>query len=273
MLSVPGAWPGPRRRCSSASPVRRLWRPRTNTSSFRRMRRVSIGGGFRWCARRLPVEVCEAMARPPTPWSVVRVALGALASGSTQAQAAELAGISERTMSRLVVDHGVPVMRQTKTRASDLTIEDREAIYGGIVEKVCDAEIARRLGRHRGTVGREIGRNGGRDRYRPHRAQAAADERARRTRPTWIETRRWLWDEVVELIRTQKWSPEQIANPLRKEHPDDAEWRCPTNRSTKRFSFTPSVSWAKSSPSACGPDEPAVAPAPGPPKPPPPFPT
>lgn len=164
------------------------------------------------------------MGRPPTPWSTVRVALGAVASGSTYPQAAVIAGISERTVFRLVVDHGVPVIRPTRPRASDLTIEDREAIFEGIINKLSNAEIARCVDRHRGTVGREIDRGGGRATYRPHRCQALADECARRTRPTWIETRPWLWDEVVRLIRAKKWSPEQIAKRLRRDRPDDPEW-------------------------------------------------
>jgi IS30 family transposase len=55
-------------------------------------------------------------------------------------------------------------------------------------------------------------------------AQARADDRARRARPTWIETRSWLWDEVVALIRTKKWSPEQIAKRFRRDHPGDPKW-------------------------------------------------
>lgn len=164
------------------------------------------------------------MARLKTPWSTVRVALREVASGSSYARAAAVAGISERTVCTLVGDHGVPVIRATKPRASDLTIEEREAIFEGIITKLSNAEIGRRIERSRGTIGREINRNGGRKAYRPHRAQARADECARRTRSTWIETRSWLWDEVVALIRTKKWSPEQIAKRLRKEHPGDPKW-------------------------------------------------
>lgn len=164
------------------------------------------------------------VGRPPVPWSRVRVALGALASGATQAQAAATAGISLRTVGRLVRVHGVPVTRVTKVRASDLSIEEREVIFEGICQMRSNAEIARRLDRHRGTIGREIERNGGRAAYRPHRGQRRADECARRARATWIETRSWLWDEVVALLRTKKWSPEQIAKRLRKQHPDDPRW-------------------------------------------------
>lgn len=164
------------------------------------------------------------IGRPPIPWSRARVALAAVASGSTYVEAAARAGISKRSVIRLVADHGVPVCRKISVRASDLTIDERETIFEGIIEGQSNAVIARRVDRHRGTVGREINRNGGRNAYRPHRAQAQADNNARRCRPTWIETRAWLWDEVVGLIRTKKWSPEQIANRFRRDHPDDPSW-------------------------------------------------
>lgn len=162
--------------------------------------------------------------RQPTPWSRVRVVLRALAEGASQAAAGEAAGVPLRTVSRIVAVHGVPVKRVTKVRAGDLTVEDREAIFEGVISGWSDAEIARRIGRHRGTVGRELARGGGRGGYRPHRAQARADLAARRARSTWIEKRPWLWDQVVKLIRTKKWSPEQIARRLRKDHPDDPQW-------------------------------------------------
>ena len=40
----------------------------------------------------------------------------------------------------------------------------------------------------------------------------------------WTEQRPWLWEEVQALLRTKKWSPEQIAHRCRKEHPDRPEW-------------------------------------------------
>jgi IS30 family transposase len=84
--------------------------------------------------------------------------------------------------------------------------------------------IGRRLGRHRATIGREIARGGGRAVYRPHRAQVGADTRAGRSRDTWVQTRPWVWARVVELVRTKKWSPEQISAQLRREHPDEQSW-------------------------------------------------
>ncbi|MFI7641545.1 helix-turn-helix domain-containing protein [Nonomuraea sp. NPDC049400] len=61
-----------------------------------------------------------------------------------------------------------------------LTYEDRRKIAEGLAEGLTYAEIARRLGRPRSTVGREIARNGGPHGYRATRAQQAAGWRARR---------------------------------------------------------------------------------------------
>jgi IS30 family transposase len=164
------------------------------------------------------------MGKPKTPWSKVRVALRAVGGGATYAQAARLAGISERTVCANVAEHGVWVIRDRTPRQNDLTIDEREEIFLGVNRGESDAVMAQRLGRHRGTVGREIARNGGRQAYRPNRAQTHAEDRARRCRPTWVETRPWLWAEVVKLLRSKKWSPEQISCRLRRDHPDEPQW-------------------------------------------------
>ena len=82
----------------------------------------------------------------------------------------------------------------------------------------------RRLGRHRGTIGREIAANGGRGRYRAYAAQDRADEAARRPKPGWTEERPWSVGRGAALLRTKKWSPEQIARRLRRDHPDEPQW-------------------------------------------------
>jgi len=158
------------------------------------------------------------------PWSVVRVALVAVARGATYPEAAALAGISERTVCRRVAEENVVVLRDRIARPGSLTLADREEIRVGIARGESDSVIARRVGCHRGTVGREIRHNGGRANYRAFRAQDRADEQARRPKDRWFETRPWLWDHVRGLLRAGTWSPEQIAGRLRSEHPDESQW-------------------------------------------------
>jgi len=153
-----------------------------------------------------------------------RAALGAIARGATQADAAVVAGISKRTVCRLVAEDAVVVIRDRTLRANALTLEDREEIRVGIERQETDARIARRVGRHRGTIGREIKAGGGRDGYRASRAHDRADRVAARPKARWFVTRPWLWDEVQVLLRTTRWSPEQIAWRLRCDHPHEPQW-------------------------------------------------
>ncbi len=57
---------------------------------------------------------------------------------------------------------------------------DRRQIADGLAHGLGYAEIARRLDRPTSTVSREVLRNGGPNRYQPHRAQRATEHRARR---------------------------------------------------------------------------------------------
>jgi IS30 family transposase len=158
------------------------------------------------------------------PWSVVRVALVAVARGATYADAAALAGISERSVCRCVADEAVVVLRDRIPRPGSLTLDDREEIRVGIERGEPDDDIAARVGCHRSTIWREIRAGGGRTAYRAFQAQDRADEAARRPQERWFEQRPWLWDHVVDLLRQQTWSPEQIAKRLRREHPDEPQW-------------------------------------------------
>jgi transposase, IS30 family len=118
-----------------------------------------------------------------------------------------LAGVSERTVCRRVREEAVVVAHDCKARPGALTLEAREEIRLGIDRGETDAVIARRIDCHRGTVGREIARNGGRNAYRAFAAQARAAESARRPKRRWFETRPWLWSEVQNVMRTKRWSP------------------------------------------------------------------
>lgn len=164
------------------------------------------------------------MAPPRIPIRVARRALLALADGATIGEAAEAAGVGPRTVDRLIDDHRPMKKRETERRRGALTLEDREEIRVGIEHDESDRRIADRIGRHHGTVWREIKQNGGRQAYRAARADERADQAAQRSRESWVEDRPWLWEIVMDLLITEKWSPEQIAARLRRDHPDDRQW-------------------------------------------------
>jgi IS30 family transposase len=135
-----------------------------------------------------------------------------------------------------------------------LCLSEREDIAAGWAGGLSKAEIARRLGRHPSTIGRELALNrmvryprrerrpdGQRHRpgpkpgvgrpaaqkrlrYRASLAQAKAEERARRPKP------RKLAGNPALLARVQaglakRWSPEQISVMLAREFPDAPEMR------------------------------------------------
>lgn len=164
------------------------------------------------------------MGRPKVPWQKARVALDAYARGVSLEAAGRVAGIGEGTVWNLVHEHGPIMCRERKHRANALTVEERELIMLGIAAGDSDAVIGRRLGRHRGTIGREIRAGGGRRAYRAFRSQDLADRAARRHRDGWWVRRSWLWDIVLDLLVNEAWSPEQVAGVLKRDHPDDPEW-------------------------------------------------
>ena len=147
----------------------------------------------------------------------------ALGRGATIREAAAVAGVSTRTVDNLICEHGRMSVSSHVPRPDALTIGEREEIRVGIDRGESDAQIAGRLGRHRSTVWREIRANGGRDSYRAFRAHDGAALRARRCRARWWETRPGLWEQVQQELH-KWWSPQQISDWLRKQHPDDASW-------------------------------------------------
>jgi IS30 family transposase len=155
---------------------------------------------------------------------VLRPALEAYANGATFREAAALSGISIGCLSRHVHGQALEMLRERRRRPGALSLDEREEIRVGIERGESDAQIGGRLGRHRGTIGREIRHNGGRRAYRVARAEARAGEGARRPKVLWTTARPDLWREVQARLRTKKWSPEQIATSLRREHRDEPEW-------------------------------------------------
>lgn len=163
------------------------------------------------------------MPRPRVSSRAVHAAYVALGRGATHEEAAAAAGIGVSTLRvRLAVEPFV-MLRERKQRPGALTLDDRFGIQLGIAVGDTDAAIARRVGRHRSTIGREIGACGGRDGYRAVKAQERADVAAERPKLWWWERRPALWAEVLNLLRSS-WSPRQIAKRLRRDHPEAPQW-------------------------------------------------
>jgi IS30 family transposase len=104
-----------------------------------------------------------------------------------------------------------------------LSLLEREEISRGLRANESLREIARRIGRPASTVSREVRRNGDARFYRAVIAESTALYRARRPKPRKLKTCPAL-AELVEGRLRKKWSPEQIAAWLRREHPDDPSW-------------------------------------------------
>ncbi len=103
-----------------------------------------------------------------------------------------------------------------------LSVAEREEISRGLSTGESLRSIAGRLGRAPSTVCREVARNGGRHRYRAHRADREALGRALRPKACKLATNLSL-RLVVENLLAGWWSPQQIAGWLRETHPSDPE--------------------------------------------------
>ncbi len=100
-----------------------------------------------------------------------------------------------------------------------LGLEEREEIALGLLAGESLSAIAARLGRSVSTISREVEANGGRRRYRCVRAHVRAYERARRPKAAKLDHPP-LCQLVTEWL-TEFWSPDEIAQELRREFPDD----------------------------------------------------
>ena len=105
------------------------------------------------------------------------------------------------------------------TRYSHLTLEERCRLCGLMEMGLSRSEIARRLGRHRATIHREIWRNRCVDGYRPDSADRRAWARKLRGSRIGrsIRLRAYVEDRLA-----MGWSPEQIAGRMEREEKDHA---------------------------------------------------
>ena len=114
-----------------------------------------------------------------------------------------------------------------------LSAEERGAIAALIQSGHTPASIARKLGRARSSISREICRHGIRPPgrpwgrppigYDPVRAGQRARQRRQRARRLRKLREGPLWERVQQGL-SRCWSPQQIARTLRQEHPTDPAW-------------------------------------------------
>lgn len=111
-----------------------------------------------------------------------------------------------------------------------LTSEERYVIYHLKLFKLSEREIARRLGRHHSTIGREIKRNGPGDPsgvYWHQDAHGRALERRKQPRHCRRRTHAPLVQYVERRLRAE-WSPDVIAARLKMEYVDNSDMRIST---------------------------------------------
>jgi IS30 family transposase len=99
-------------------------------------------------------------------------------------------------------------------RYTQLTREERYQIYALKTAGQSKAQIAKVIGRHKSTIGREMARNCGLRGYRPKQADSLAVNRRQEKLTCRISCESW---SRVDLLLLEYWSPEQISNWLRQE--------------------------------------------------------
>src|SRR3954466_10047969 len=120
----------------------------------------------------------------------------------------------------LVAPHGGIRPAERRRSRLALTLAEREVISRGIAAHQSSRSIAKLIGRSPSTVSRELGRNGGYDRYRATLADESAWARSRRPKCCKLATSLRLRQAVARKLRLD-WSPEQIAGWLKRSHPED----------------------------------------------------
>jgi IS30 family transposase len=162
-------------------------------------------------------------ARPEVPPPRRRLIAARLREGARVKDLAGEFGCSTVTIWRIGAEAQL-LRRRLGHSPSRLRFEERERISRGIAAGESARTIARALGRAPSTVSREIGRGGGRPRYRALGAERATTGRLARPRPGKLSRCPRL-RAAVEAGLAERWSPQQISARLRLDHPEDPEMR------------------------------------------------
>jgi transposase, IS30 family len=144
-------------------------------------------------------------------------------AGLGRREIARRVGISHPTVIRVVRRVPPPVAKVWNPSPARLSIGDREEIRAGLERGETFTLIARRIGRVVSSVSREVAANGGRAGYQAWRAHRRAAERARRPKTPKLADARLA--AVVTRWLEEWWSPEEIAQRLRVEFPNDPMMR------------------------------------------------
>lgn len=158
----------------------------------------------------------------------------AMVAGHGPKQAAMIAGVSEPAAVRWVKKAGfVPRTAECLTLVEPeqipaaplrgaLSFLERCRIEQLLEQGYSAAQVARFVGRHRSTIGREVRRGLTPSGYRARIGQAHAEDQAKRPKLRTLQKYPALWVVVLQGLH-QRHSPEQIAGRLRQQFPEDPE--------------------------------------------------
>jgi transposase, IS30 family len=149
-----------------------------------------------------------------------QLALRLRARGWGSPRIARQIGCSQPSVLHLLKGHKYPGRSAPWTPAPDrLSAGEREEILIGIERGMSLRAIARNLNRSASTVSREVAANGGRADYRIWPAHQRAWARTKRPKPSKLDDP-VLCAKVTSWLQ-EFWSPQEIAQRLRLEFPDD----------------------------------------------------
>jgi IS30 family transposase len=131
-------------------------------------------------------------------------------------------GASDSAGRRWIIDAGGVLERIARPTGLRLNQAERTVIEKLLGKGWSFRAIGEALDRHVSTVSREVGVNGGTQRYRADLAQLRAEREALRPKATKLAVNQRLRERVEEDLE-RRYSPEQIAGRLRRDFPDDPE--------------------------------------------------
>ena len=220
------------------------------------------GARRQWAADRALRPPMRSPGRPEPSRAVQRDFWQRIASGVTTVEAAEAVGVSWPVASRWFRHAGgMPPISLDEPTGRYLSFAEREEIALLRAQRLGVREIARRIGRHPGTVSRELRRNAatrsGEQVYRALVAQWKAQQAAKRPKTAKLagndSLREYVQERLAGSVRrpdgtiitgpeppawkglnkphrqdrrwSMAWSPEQISHRLRVDFPDDESMR------------------------------------------------